>query len=65
MTGAKLWSQGAPAGEIALDYFVVATGGLENSRLLLWSNEQSNGGVVPQCGSAGPLLDGAPDVHGR
>ena len=46
VTSAKLWSQGAPAGEIALDYFVVCTGGLENSRLLLWSNEQSNGGVV-------------------
>ena len=47
------WSQGAPAGEIALDYFVVCTGGLENSRLLLWSNEQSNGGVVPNAAALG------------
>ena len=53
VTGAKLWSQGAPAGEIALDYFVVCTGGLENSRLLLWSNEQSNGGVVPNAAALG------------
>lgn len=47
VTSARLWSNGSSAREIALDYFVVATGGLENSRLLLWSNEQSNGGVVP------------------
>src|SRR5262249_43040274 len=47
VTAAKLWSQGADAGELALDYFVVCTGGLENSRLLLWSNAQSNGAVVP------------------
>lgn len=53
VTAAKLWSQGAPAGEIALDYFVVCTGGLENSRLLLWSNEQSNGGVVPNAAALG------------
>jgi choline dehydrogenase-like flavoprotein len=53
VTGAKLWSNGAPAGEIAFDYFVLASGGLENSRLLLWSNEQSNGGVVPQPAALG------------
>jgi choline dehydrogenase-like flavoprotein len=49
----KLWSAGAPAGEIALPYFVLCTGGLENSRLLLWSNEQSNGGVVPHAEALG------------
>ncbi|MGO4841002.1 GMC family oxidoreductase, partial [Rhizobiaceae sp. 2RAB30] len=53
VTGARLWSAGAPAGEIALDYFVLCTGGLENSRLLLWSNEQSNGGVVPSPAALG------------
>jgi choline dehydrogenase-like flavoprotein len=53
VTGARLWSNGAPAGEIAVDYFVVATGGLENSRLLLWSNEQSSGGVVPNAAALG------------
>ncbi|MBA3447351.1 MAG: GMC family oxidoreductase [Pseudaminobacter sp.] len=53
VTGAKLWSRGAPAGVIDARYFVVATGGLENSRLLLWSNERSNGGVVPNAASLG------------
>lgn len=53
VTSARLWSNGSPAGEIALDYFVVSTGGLENSRLLLWSNEQSNGAVVPQPAALG------------
>jgi len=53
VTSAKLWSNGAPAGEISVSYFVVCTGGLENSRLLLWSNEQSNGGVVPNAASLG------------
>ena len=53
VTGVKLWSAGAPAGEIALPYFVLCTGGLENSRLLLWSNEQSNGGVVPHAEALG------------
>lgn len=53
VTGVKLWSAGAPAGKIALPYFVLCTGGLENSRLLLWSNEQSNGGVVPHAEALG------------
>jgi len=53
VTGAKLWSQGASAGELALDYYVVCTGGLENSRLLLWSNERSSGGVVPNPAALG------------
>ncbi len=53
VTRARLWSAGAQAGEIALDYFVLCTGGLENSRLLLWSNEQSNGGVVPSPAALG------------
>jgi choline dehydrogenase-like flavoprotein len=53
VTGAKLWSAGAPAGDFTAPYFVVATGGLENSRLLLWSNAQSNGGVVPHARALG------------
>jgi choline dehydrogenase-like flavoprotein len=53
VTAASLSSQGAPAGELALDYYVVCTGGLENSRLLLWSNERSNGGVVPNAAALG------------
>jgi choline dehydrogenase-like flavoprotein len=53
ISAVRLWSGGAPAGEIAPDYVVVAAGGLENSRLLLWSNERSNGGVVPQAAALG------------
>jgi choline dehydrogenase-like flavoprotein len=53
VTSAKLWSNGKPAGDIALSHFVVCTGGLENSRLLLWSNERSNGAVVPQAAALG------------
>ncbi len=53
ITAAKLISNGAAAGEIAAPFFVVATGGLENSRLLLWSNERSNGGVVPHADALG------------
>jgi len=53
VTSADLWSQGAPAGALALDYYVVCTGGLENSRLLLWSNERSKGGVVPNASALG------------
>lgn len=33
---------------LAAPFVVVATGGLENSRLLLWSNEMSGGGAVPR-----------------
>jgi len=53
VTGAKLFSAGTPAGDFTAPYFVVATGGLENSRLLLWSNVQSNGGVVPNAKALG------------
>lgn len=52
VTGAKLLSRGV-ASEVSAQYYVVATGGLENSRLLLWSNERSNGGVVPQAAALG------------
>ena len=53
ITGANLWSQGKSGGAIQADHFVVCTGGLENSRLLLWSNEKSNGGVVPKADALG------------
>jgi choline dehydrogenase-like flavoprotein len=53
VSSAALWSNGSPAGEISADTFIVCTGGLENSRLLLWSNEVSNGGVVPQSKALG------------
>ncbi|TIS96629.1 MAG: GMC family oxidoreductase, partial [Mesorhizobium sp.] len=53
VTGAKLWSNGQDAGSFSADYFIVCTGGLENSRLLLWSNQRSNGGVVPNATALG------------
>jgi choline dehydrogenase-like flavoprotein len=53
VTGARLWSNGQDAGAFSADYFVVCTGGLENSRLLLWSNERSNGGVAPNAAALG------------
>ncbi|TIY08473.1 MAG: GMC family oxidoreductase, partial [Mesorhizobium sp.] len=53
VTGAKLWSNGQNAGSFTADYFIVCTGGLENSRLLLWSNQRSNGGVVPKATALG------------
>jgi choline dehydrogenase-like flavoprotein len=53
VTGANLWSRGEAAGSIEVDTFVVCTGGLENSRLLLWSNQKSNGGVVPHATALG------------
>ena len=53
VTAAKIRSRGTAAGELVAPWFVVATGGLENSRLLLWSNERSNGGVVPHATALG------------
>jgi choline dehydrogenase-like flavoprotein len=53
INGADVFSKGAPAGEIAADRYVLCTGGMENSRLLLWSNEQSNGSVVPYAQALG------------
>ena len=49
---------------VSADYFVVCTGGIENSRLLLWSNEVSNNGVVPQHRQLGKLLDGTSACRG-
>tara|TARA_R110002049_G_scaffold140758_1_gene302036 strand:+ start:5214 stop:6689 length:1476 start_codon:yes stop_codon:yes gene_type:complete len=34
-------------------YFVLACGGIENSRLLLWCNQQANGQLIPQAGALG------------
>ena len=48
VTAAKVSSQGAEAGQFSSTTFVVCTGGLENSRLLLWSNVKTSGGVVPE-----------------
>lgn len=53
ITGAHIWSNNAPHGVFHAPFFVVATGGLENSRLLLWSNQRANGGVVPKAEALG------------
>lgn len=47
ITAARLISRGASVPDLVCDTFVVCTGGLENSRLLLWSNAMTNTGVVP------------------
>ncbi|WP_102961236.1 GMC oxidoreductase [Mangrovicella endophytica] len=53
VTAARIRSNGAPARDLRVAQYVVATGGLENSRLLLWSNERSGGGVVPKPAALG------------
>lgn len=47
ITSANLYSNGRDGAAIAADRFVVACGGIENSRLLLWSNARSPEPVVP------------------
>jgi choline dehydrogenase-like flavoprotein len=53
VTAVNLWSRGVAAGSLVTDHVVVCTGGLENSRLLQWSNEKTNGGVVPDAAALG------------
>jgi len=43
---------GTPA-EIKAPMYCLCTGGIENSRLLLWTNELHNGGVVPHAQTLG------------
>jgi choline dehydrogenase-like flavoprotein len=49
----NLWSPDGQTGRFHADYVILCTGGLENSRLLLWSNERSNGRVVPHAAALG------------
>lgn len=53
VTAANVVSNRKPSGHISAPYFVAATGGIENSRLLLWSNEKSGDPVVPNATSLG------------
>ena len=62
--GARLWSENQDAGTIEAEYYVPCTGGLENSRLLLWSNQQSNGGVVPNAAALGRYWMEHPQFEG-
>lgn len=61
---ARLWSKGAEAGEIEADWFVPCAGGLENSRLLLWSNQQSAGAIVPHAAALGRYWMEHPQFQG-
>ncbi len=64
VTAAKLWSNGAEAGEFSTPTFVVCTGGLENSRLLLWSNVKTFGSVVPEPAALGRYWMEHPQFEG-
>lgn len=64
VTGAKIWSAGRDQGTATADYYVPCTGGMENSRLLLWSNERSNGGVVPHAEALGKYWMEHPQFEG-
>ena len=46
-------SQGSSTADIRVDHVCVCTGGIENSRLLLWSNARHAGGVVPHAAALG------------
>lgn len=61
---ARLWSKGADAGEIAAQWFVPCAGGLENSRLMLWSNQRSNGAIVPHAAALGRYWMEHPQFEG-
>ncbi len=64
ITGAKLWSNGKNAQDYTAQTYVACTGGLENSRLLLWSNLQSNNGVVPHADALGRYWMEHPQFEG-
>ncbi|HTV67081.1 MAG TPA: GMC family oxidoreductase [Rhizobiaceae bacterium] len=64
VTSAKVWSEGREQGTVTADFYVPCTGGLENSRLLLWSNERSNGGVVPHAAALGRYWMEHPQFEG-
>jgi choline dehydrogenase-like flavoprotein len=64
ISAAKLWSNGADGGALAAKTYVVCTGGLENSRLLLWSNVQSGNGVVPEASALGRYWMEHPQFEG-
>ena len=64
VSSARLWSNGGDGGEIAAPAFVVATGGLENSRLLLWSNQKTANGVVPEPAALGRYWMEHPQFEG-
>lgn len=64
VTGLNLWADGVDQGDWATDYYVTCTGGLENSRLLLWSNEMTNGAVIPNARALGRYWMEHPQFEG-
>lgn len=61
VTAANLVSRNQHTGQISAPRFVIATGGIENSRLLLWSNQRSPEPVVPDATSLGRYWMEHPD----
>lgn len=63
-TAARLWSNRADAGRVEAEFFVTCVGGLENSRLLLWSHRRSGGAIVPQAEALGRYWMEHPQFQG-
>jgi choline dehydrogenase-like flavoprotein len=55
-------SEGRPWSVVA-DNYVICLGGIENSRMLLWMNEKSNGGLVPRSEILGRYWMEHPHAH--
>jgi choline dehydrogenase-like flavoprotein len=53
ITAARFADGGGAEHRVRAASYVLATGGIENSRLLLWSNEQTGGQVVKQASALG------------
>ncbi len=53
ITAAMVRDYGETRREIRADLFVLACGGIENSRLLLWMNERTNGKIVKNATALG------------
>ena len=53
VTGATFKNYQGDVQKVQARYFVLACGGIENSRLLLWCNQQLNGQLIPQAATLG------------
>jgi choline dehydrogenase-like flavoprotein len=53
VTGATFRNYQGDYRQVQARYFVLACGGIDNSRLLLWCNQQSNGQLIPQAALLG------------
>lgn len=53
VTGAHIANFSGDRKKVRAKYFILATGGIENSRILLWSNQLSNGQLVKNDSSLG------------